>query len=102
MSIPPPSPPLRRSSLKLLKDSIVEFCYPKAIVLFGSYLRGEDIESSDIDLFVLSQNKKDLNLSNFELSLNRKINVLFAKNLSDLDMNIQTKIKNGFVLEGAI
>src|SRR4030066_380280 len=26
--------------------------YPKAIILFGSYDKGEDIESSDIDLFI--------------------------------------------------
>ena len=31
--------------------------YPKSIILFGSYNRGEDIESSDIDLFIDSKNK---------------------------------------------
>jgi len=90
------------SSLKELKDFIIKSCYPRAIVLFGSYLRGEDMEDSDIDLFVLSKNKKELNLEIFEEKLSRKINVLFSDSLSKIDLKIQNKIKNGFVLEGEI
>jgi predicted nucleotidyltransferase len=90
------------SSLKKLKDFIINSCYPKSIVLFGSYLRGDDIESSDIDLFILSNNKRDLDFSNFENVLKRKINVLFSDSLDKLDKKIQNKIKNGFVLEGEL
>jgi len=88
------------ASLKLLKDFLVENFYPKGIILFGSYLRGEDLESSDIDLFVLSNTKNNLNLISFEKSLGRKINILFSDSLSKLDKKIQNKIKQGFILEG--
>lgn len=90
------------SSLKDLKNFIVKSCYPKAIVLFGSYLRGEDIESSDIDLFILAKNKKEIDVSKFENILNRKINLLFSDSLTKLDEVIQNKIKNGFLVEGEL
>lgn len=90
------------ASLKNLLDFIIKSCYPKAIVLFGSYSRGEDIENSDIDLFVLSKKRKDLELNSFEKTLNRKINVLFLDSFKKLDKKLQDKIKNGFVLEGEI
>ena len=62
-----------------LIDSLVEvFSNPKAIVLFGSFAKGEDIEESDIDILVLSSNKNH-NLTNFtnifEKKLNRKIDM---------------------------
>jgi predicted nucleotidyltransferase len=90
------------SSLKELRDFIIKKCYPKSIVLFGSYFRGEDIESSDIDIFLLSNSPKEINFSEFEKTLSRKINVLWSKNILDLDKKIQTKIKNGLVLTGEI
>ncbi len=90
------------SSLKGLKDFIVKTCYPKSIVLFGSYFRGEDTESSDIDLFLLSNSFKEIDFSEFEEILLRKINVLQSKDISDLDKKIQNKIKNGLVLMGEI
>ena len=36
---------------------------PKSIVLFGSYQKGEDIENSDIDIFVECKKEK-LNIDN--------------------------------------
>ncbi len=90
------------SSMNPLKKFLVNSIYPKAIVLFGSYLLGEDVEDSDIDLVILSKTKKDLDLSKFETNLGRKINLLFVEELNDLDEKIQIKIKNGLVLEGQI
>lgn len=90
------------SSIKALRDFIIREIFPKAIVLFGSYLRGEDIESSDIDLFVLTNSKKEIDFSYFEDVLERKINVLYSNNLELLDKVMQGKIKNGFVLEGEL
>jgi predicted nucleotidyltransferase len=76
-----------------LKDFIVKTCYPKSIVLFGSYFRGEDIEGSDIDICLFSNSSKQIDFSEFERILCRKINVLQVKNISDLDLKIQNKIK---------
>ncbi|MCF7910785.1 nucleotidyltransferase domain-containing protein [Candidatus Pacearchaeota archaeon] len=88
------------TSLKELVNSITEICYPKSISLFGSYSLGEDIESSDIDLLVISKIKKDFDLSNFEKLLKRKINIIFVKSLSELDSKLKNKVLNGFVLYG--
>ena len=42
---------------------------PKVIVLFGSFSKGEDIEESDIDLLILTnQKKKSVNLGKYEKS----------------------------------
>lgn len=46
-----------------------------AIVLFGSYSRGEDTSKSDIDVAVITKRKAALSLEKFERKLKRKINI---------------------------
>ena len=41
-----------------LVDLLVDTVIPDAIVLFGSASKGEDIEESDIDLFLIAKEKK--------------------------------------------
>ncbi|MFH1310802.1 MAG: nucleotidyltransferase domain-containing protein [Nanoarchaeota archaeon] len=89
-------------SLKDITREIVNSVYPSAIVLFGSYSRGEDVESSDIDIFVLSKAKKEINVSPFEKSLKRKINIMTLDRIEKLDELIRKKINNGTVLHGEI
>ena len=74
---------------------------PKSIVLFGSYSKGEDIESSDIDLFV-EAGDLEIDLTKFEKKLFRKINLYFDENLKKLSKNLKENIINGIVLEGII
>lgn len=73
--------------------------YPESIVLFGSSSRGEDIENSDIDLFIESTEKK-LDLSKFEKKLNREINLFFEKNFKRLNKGLKNNILNGIILRG--
>jgi len=89
-------------TLDSLKKEIVEILYPKAVVVFGSYCLGEDIETSDIDILILSKVNEDLTLNKFEKSLGRKINVIVVDNSNKLDKNIQRKVRNGFILYGGI
>lgn len=89
-------------SLKDLINEIANKMYPSAIVLFGSYSRGEDVLSSDIDLFIISKVEKEMNLLSFEKTLKRKINVLVIDKFEKLDELIRKKIKNGIVLYGEI
>ncbi|MFH1588512.1 MAG: nucleotidyltransferase domain-containing protein [Candidatus Diapherotrites archaeon] len=58
---------------RLLEKLESEFS-PLSIVLFGSTARGEDSNESDLDLLIISKNKKDLDLSRFEKKLKREIN----------------------------
>jgi predicted nucleotidyltransferase/predicted transcriptional regulator len=89
-------------SLKKLVAAIVSTNYPKAIVLFGSYSRGEDIESSDIDLVIISKSKLNIDLTPFEKELEREINIIKIDSLNKLDNRIIKKINNGIVLYGEV
>ena len=60
----------RTENLKLIYESnLVDFVENKfpgcTIILFGSYSRGEDIYSSDIDIAIIGSKEKDLNLSKY-------------------------------------
>lgn len=90
------------ASLFDLKQGIIEVMHPSAIVLFGSYSRGEDIEESDIDILVVSKVKKPINFEKLEKELERKINIIVLDNLKKLDEPIVNKVYNGIVLHGEI
>jgi len=89
-------------SLYKLKENLIENFHPKAIIVFGSYSRGEDIETSDIDILIISKVKKEIDLKRFEKDMKRKINLMIVNDLNKLDENIQKKVRNGFTLYGEI
>ena len=72
---------------------------PNDMILFGSYARGEDLENSDIDIF-LECKKEEINLSNFENHLNRKIQLHFKDNFKNYPKELKNNIVNGIVLDG--
>lgn len=73
------------------------------IVLFGSYSRGEDIEESDIDLYIETISKKELNLKKYEKNLNRSIQIIKNKNLNEIkNKHLANNIINGIVLNNFI
>ena len=82
-----------------LIDYIDEEVSPDVIILFGSASRGEDIEQSDIDIFVLAK-EKEINLDKFEKILKRKINVLFEHRIKNIPEELLNNISNGIVLRG--
>jgi predicted nucleotidyltransferase len=82
-----------------LIDDIYSSCLPDVIILFGSASKGEDIEESDIDLFVLAPKKK-LELSKYEKKLNRKISLFFEESFSKLNNELKNNIINGIILKG--
>ena len=72
------------------------------IVLFGSYARGEDVFSSDIDIVVVGRKSKMLLLDKFERVLQRKIHVQFFTSWAAIDSHVRNNILNGIVLEGSV
>ena len=88
------------ANLILIKSSkIIEKLnekYPKSIILFGSYDKGEDIETSDIDLFIDSKTFK-FNNQNFEECLNRKLHLIFK---DKVDKGLIESINQGTILSG--
>jgi predicted nucleotidyltransferase len=83
-----------------LIENLIKALYPKTIVLYGSYYRGEDVENSDIDLLIISNKKKEFNLEKFEKLLKRRIHIISEENLNRLDKNLRLEIINGIVLYG--
>ena len=75
---------------------------PKAIILFGSYQKGEDIEESDIDILIISKVKKEINLEKYEKKLLRKVHLTLIKDINELDDNLKNNIKNGWIIYGKI
>lgn len=81
------------------------FPNPRAIVLFGSYRKGDDTEKSDIDIAVETSKNNEVRI--FEMGIlpkfgfreNVKINV-YAFSRKKIDINIFANIANGIVLEG--
>lgn len=69
-----------RSGLLDFFDS--ELAFP-AVVMFGSCAKGEDLSGSDLDLFVLTNTKRELDLSGYEKKLKRPIQ-LFVKSDKEL------------------
>ena len=81
-------------------DEIVKNLYPKVIILYGSYLRGEDVLESDVDLLIISKSKKEISFDKFEKILKRRVHVLVEENLRKLNENLKSEVINGYVLHG--
>jgi predicted nucleotidyltransferase len=81
------------------------FKNPKAIILFGSFRKGEDISNSDIDLAVESEDAKEYeiiklnSLEEFEKIIGRNIQI-HVFNRKSVDLNIFNNIANGIMLLG--
>ena len=82
-----------------LQTYIEEKAFPKSIVLFGSYQRGEDTEESDIDLFVECK-KKEIDVKKFEKRLKRKIQLHFKEDFTSYPKELKNNIINGIVIHG--
>ena len=74
----------------------------KTVVLFGSFAKGEDIEESDVDLLILSNQKKEINLAKYEKMLNRKINLHILPSLDKSAEEFKNTVANGIVLHGYV
>jgi predicted nucleotidyltransferase len=96
----------RTENLKLIYESnLVDFVENKfpgcTIILFGSYSRGEDIYSSDIDIAIIGSKEKDLNLSKYNKFLERDISLNFYSDWK-IKNNLKNNILNGIILRGSI
>ena len=79
---------------------------PHAIVLFGSFARGEDNENSDIDILVISSKKEiAANLEKFKKILGREIQLFIhspaeIKKMTKENPALLNSWANGIVLRG--
>lgn len=85
-----------------LLDYLIDFYnHPQAIILFGSYSRGEDWSSGDVDIAIVTNKKDAPNLTKFEKKINRKIHCL-SFSYKDISEEFFNNLINGFVLYGYI
>ena len=83
----------------LMEKLVEEYQRPEAIVLFGSYSRGEDTEGSDIDLAVLTRKTIVADVSAFAKILRRKINIHELQK-EKIEKEFWNSLANGIVLHG--
>jgi len=94
----------------IYQSGMAEFLYevfnhPKSIVLFGSFRKGEDISSSDIDIAIEDDSVKEYQnnglreLGEFEKAIGKKIQI-HRFNRKNVDINVFNNIANGIVLIG--
>lgn len=76
-----------------------EYGEPVAIVLFGSYAKGEDIETSDVDIAVITTDGIESDTKKFEKILCRKINIIEV-DLTSMKKEFRNNLINGAVLSG--
>ena len=95
---------LYRLERYLIVETLIETFQAETIVLFGSFAKGEDIEKSDIDILIITNNKEKDNISNFlgicEKELNRKINLHILPTLDKSSEEFKNAVANGIVLHG--
>lgn len=72
------------------------------IILFGSFSRGDDIITSDIDIALIGRKDKLIHLDKYEKALERKINLNFYDSWKKININLKENICNGIVLFGNV
>lgn len=84
---------------KIVEKLVEAYGRPEAIILYGSYSRGEDIEGSDIDIAVITTRKCTCSFSSIEKKLKRKIKILELER-KNIEKEFVNTLSNGIVLYG--
>ncbi|HLC20443.1 MAG TPA: nucleotidyltransferase domain-containing protein [Candidatus Nanoarchaeia archaeon] len=97
----------RVDNLKLVYESgLTDFLEKEfaggTIILFGSYSRGEDTTSSDIDIAVIGRKSKIIDVIHFEKMLQRKININFYDSFKNIHRHLKENLCNGILLIGGV
>src|SRR3989344_1802063 len=72
-------------------------------ILFGSYAKGEDVENSDIDIYIETPSPKNINTDKYEKKLERKIQLFKHKNIKEIkNIHLANNIINGIPLNKQI
>lgn len=82
-----------------LVDYLWQTLSPDALILYGSYAKGDSIETSDVDLFVIGKEKK-INLKKYEKILGKTIHLMFDPNVKHIPKELKNNLINGIVLKG--
>jgi len=90
---------------KIVSSGLIEYLekelIPSCIILFGSFRKGESDKDSDIDLFVETIKKKEINLEQFEKKLKHKIQLFIEEDINKLQPHLLNNVINGIKLSGS-
>jgi predicted nucleotidyltransferase len=97
----------RVENLKMIYESgIVRFLTDNlpgsTIILFGSYSKGDDISTSDIDIAVIGMKNKELDLTTFNKLLEKEVIINFYPSFSKIQEHLRNNILNGIILSGSV
>ena len=70
------------------------------IILFGSFSRGEDTISSDIDIAIIGRKEKELSLIKYEKQFERTININYYESFTKIHKNLKENLANGIIFAG--
>ncbi len=84
-----------------LIDELIEKLNPSCIILFGSVRKGDSVKESDIDIFVESSIKKQIDIGRFEKKLKHKIQLFVNNDINQLQPNLFNNVINGIKLYGS-
>jgi DNA-binding transcriptional ArsR family regulator len=88
---------------ELNKTGLIEYLWeklsPQAIILYGSYAKGEAVEDSDIDIFIIGKEKK-IDLRNYEKKIGKGIHLMFNENSEHISKELKNNLINGIILKG--
>lgn len=89
---------------QIYESGLAEFLEEKfpgrAVILFGSFSRGEDTYNSDIDIAVIGTKDKDINLRDFKKKFGKEIRINFYRSFRDIDKDLKNNILGGILLSG--
>ena len=74
---------------------------PSSISILGSYSKGEDVEKSDVDIAVITNNKEQADLERFEKKLNRKVHLLLLET-KETSEEFFNNLINGVIFYGVL
>ena len=91
---------------QIYESGLVQFLYDNfhsgKIILFGSYAYGEDTINSDVDLAIIGDKKKDVDLNKFNKILERKVIINYYDSFKKIDKHLLNNILNGIILKGTV
>jgi len=87
---------------ELHKSGLIDYLWdkiaPEAIILYGSFSKGESIENSDVDIFIVGK-YKEINVGKYEKKLGYDVH-LMGDELKNTSKEFRNNLANGIVLKG--
>lgn len=91
-----------KQKLRKIIEYLDSELHSPTIILFGSLAKLETKKDSDIDLAVLTNINKKINLSKYEKIFNRETQLFTFKSLDKINKELKANIINGYLIQGKL